>query len=84
MGVPRLMGRSIGMTFNLTNSNLTTARNWVEHNEARMRELLRTNHAGVVEWPCRGGCGRMFDVGYERLIHPAFNPVCFDCHESRR
>jgi len=48
--------------------------NWVEHNEARMRELLRTNHAGVVEWPCRGGCGRMFDVGYERLIHPAFNP----------
>jgi hypothetical protein len=34
--------------------------------------------AGVLEWRCTS-CSKPFDVGYERLIHPSFRPLCFDC-----
>lgn len=62
----------------MTNSNLATASVYQRHNEARMARLRGTNHAGVLEWCC-ASCRKPFDVGYERLIHPTFRPLCFDC-----
>lgn len=62
----------------MTNSNIATATGYHHHNEARMARLRGTNHAGVLSWPC-ASCLQPMDVGYERLIHPTFRPLCFYC-----
>ncbi|WVX88642.1 hypothetical protein SEA_CHEESETOUCH_101 [Gordonia phage CheeseTouch] len=55
------------------------ARNYPAHTERRNHRLAGKNHAQVVAWPCRGGCGDTFDVGWERLLHPTFRPLCYAC-----
>lgn len=62
----------------MTNSNLATATGYQRHNDARLARLRGTNHAGVLSWPC-ASCLQPMDVGYERLIHPSFRPLCFAC-----
>ena len=66
-----------------TNSSIATTTTYARHNDDRLRHLRGTNHAQMLAWPCRD-CRQMFDVGYERLIHPAFDSRCHACFTARR
>lgn len=54
------------------------ARNYPAHTAAVHARLAGTNHAQMVAWPCRS-CHQPFDVGWERLRHPTFRPLCYPC-----